>query len=278
VASYSGYPSGATQRTHSQVAPFATKRQTQIILSPNREEIEESSLFREIDAGANLRRNPWATITAFTFQVLVGLILVLAALYHPEPLPKRQVVTMLYMPPAAQGSTLTTFRKSTPTYTAKSISIPAVPRAPQETQKPPADDPDAVVGGIPGGVVGGVPGGMVGGVLAGSYRTPVLASASVPAPIQRVHIPTRIAEANLIHDVPPKYPAAAGRARIEGTVELMAVIGKDGSVQDVHVESGLPVLAQAAVDAVKQWRYKPYLLNGSPVEVESRITINFTLS
>ena len=59
---------------------------------------------------------------------------------------------------------------------------------------------------------------------------------------------------------------------------LLAVIGTDGSVQDVQVESGLPILAQAAMEAVKQWRYRPYLLNGVPVEIDSRITINFTLS
>ena len=59
---------------------------------------------------------------------------------------------------------------------------------------------------------------------------------------------------------------------------LLAVIGTDGSVQDVQVVSGLPILAQAAMEAVKQWRYKPYLLNGAPVEIDSRITINFTLS
>jgi protein TonB len=87
-----------------------------------------------------------------------------------------------------------------------------------------------------------------------------------------------VAEANLIHDVTPQYPPEAGRARLEGTVVLMAVIGSDGSVRDVRVESGLPVLAQAAIDAVKQWRYKPYLVDGEPVEVDSRITINFTLS
>ena len=58
----------------------------------------------------------------------------------------------------------------------------------------------------------------------------------------------------------------------------MAVIGKDGTVKDVRVESGSPLLAQAAIDAVKQWRYKPYLLNGVPVEIDSRITINFTMS
>jgi protein TonB len=93
-----------------------------------------------------------------------------------------------------------------------------------------------------------------------------------------MRIASRVAEANLIRDVPPQYPTEAGRARIEGTVVLMAVIGTDGSVKDVRVESGLPMLAQAAIDAVKQWRYKPYILNGEPVEIDSRITINFTLS
>ena len=67
----------------------------------------------------------------------------------------------------------------------------------------------------------------------------------------------------MIHDVTPQYPPEAGRARIEGAVVLLAVIGKDGSVEDVRVESGLPILAQAAIDAVKQWRYRPYLLNGN---------------
>jgi protein TonB len=87
-----------------------------------------------------------------------------------------------------------------------------------------------------------------------------------------------MAEANLVHDVAPKYPTEAGRERIEGTVVLMAVIGKDGTVQDVRVQSGLSVLAEAAIEAVKQWRYRPYLLNGEPVEVDSQITINFNLS
>jgi protein TonB len=59
---------------------------------------------------------------------------------------------------------------------------------------------------------------------------------------------------------------------------LLAVIGKDGTVEDVRVERGLPVLAQAAIEAVKHWRYRPYLLNGEPVEINSQITINFTLS
>jgi protein TonB len=93
-----------------------------------------------------------------------------------------------------------------------------------------------------------------------------------------MRIPARMAEANLVYDVAPKYPTEAGRERIEGVVVLMAVIGKDGTVRDVRVESGLPLLAQAAIEAVKQWRYRPYFLNGEPVEIDSLITINFNLS
>jgi len=114
--------------------------------------------------------------------------------------------------------------------------------------------------------------------LSSTRSLPVLAKAPEPTPVKRIRVAARVVEANLIHDVAPTYPPEAGRARIEGTVVLMAVIGKDGGVQDVRVESGLPLLAQAAIDAVKQWRYRPYLVNGEPVEVDSRITINFTLS
>ena len=87
-----------------------------------------------------------------------------------------------------------------------------------------------------------------------------------------------MAEANLVYDVAPKYPPEAGRSRIEGTVVLMAVIGKDGTVHEVRVQSGLSILAQAAIEAVKQWRYRPYLLNGEAAEVDSQITITFNLS
>jgi len=127
-------------------------------------------------------------------------------------------------------------------------------------------------------VVGGVPGGVPSEVLGSARSVPVLAKTPEPAPIKRIRVAARVVEANLIHDVAPTYPPEAGRARIEGAVVLLAVIGKDGSVQDVRVESGLPLLAQAAMDAVKQWRYRPYLVNGEPVEVDSRITINFTLA
>jgi protein TonB len=107
-----------------------------------------------------------------------------------------------------------------------------------------------------------------------------LAKVAVPPPVpsQKVRVPSAIVAGNLIHDVKPYYPLQARQGKIEGTVVLVAVIDKDGSVRDVQVKSGLPLLAQAAIEAVRQWRYKPYLLHGQPVEVDTQISINFTLS
>jgi TonB family protein len=81
----------------------------------------------------------------------------------------------------------------------------------------------------------------------------------------------------VIHQVAPLYPAQARLDRVQGTVVLQAVIGKDGSVLNVHALSGNPILIRAAVDAVKQWRFKPYTLNGEPVESETQVNVNFTL-
>ncbi len=239
--------------------------------------VEAGDIFREslIVSGKSRPRNPWAAVGALGFQLLLLLALVVIPLFHTDPLPKRQMLTMLYAPPVA-ASNATRLQAPAPTYT--STSIPAPTRMTQEAPPPPVDTTGGVVGGVPGGVVGGVPGGALSEVLGSARSVPIVAKTPEPMPIKRIRVASRVAEANLIHDVAPQYPPEAGRARVEGTVVLMAVIGRDGSVQDVRVESGLPLLAQAAIDAVKQWRYRPYLLNGEPVEVDSRITINFTLS
>ena len=81
----------------------------------------------------------------------------------------------------------------------------------------------------------------------------------------------------LIHRIEPQYPAIAKIARVSGTVELRAIIGRDGSVSSIEVLSGNPLLARAAVEAVRQWRYRPTILDGEAVEVETRITVNFVL-
>jgi protein TonB len=81
----------------------------------------------------------------------------------------------------------------------------------------------------------------------------------------------------LIKQVQPIYPPNALRMRIEGTVQLMATLSKNGDIAEVKIQSGDPQLAQAAASAVKQWKYKPYLLNGEPVEIQTQITVNFKL-
>jgi periplasmic protein TonB len=187
---------------------------------------------------------------------------------------------MLYLqPPTAALANVIRFQappRPASTHT-PTIALPRVAKTP-DVPPPPVGTSDGVVGGVPGGVVGGIPGVVPGGFLSSTRSVPVPAQIPDPAPVKRIRLASRVVEANLIHDVPPQYPSAAGRERIEGTVVLLAVIGTDGSVKDVQVESGLPILAQAAIDAVKQWRYKPYMIDGEPVEVDSRITINFTLS
>ncbi|HVA72504.1 MAG TPA: TonB family protein [Candidatus Limnocylindrales bacterium] len=97
---------------------------------------------------------------------------------------------------------------------------------------------------------------------------------SVPRMIRRSE---GVQSGMLVHRVDPRYPRLAARARISGTVELRAIIGRDGGVRSVEVLSGSPLLTRAAVAAVREWRYRPTLLNGRAVEVETCVTVRFIL-
>ena len=101
-----------------------------------------------------------------------------------------------------------------------------------------------------------------------------IAIARPPEPPTRVRF-SHLSEALLVHKVDPVYPRPAIITRTSGEVKLHAIIAKDGTIQSLSVTSGNPLLAQAALDAVRQWRYKPYILNDVPVEVETFITVNF---
>lgn len=269
-------------RIESRVAALPSEGEKRLPVPFRLRVIEAGDIFRGslIESGGKLRpRNPWAALGALAVQLLLLLALVVIPLFHTDSLPKREVLTMLYAPPlAATVSDAMRLQAPTPAYTPACISSPSPRANTQEVPTAPVNPTGGVVGGVPGGAVGGVPSGVFSEVLGSTPSLPVVARTPEPTPAKRIRVAARVVEANLIHDVAPKYPPEAGRARIEGAVVLLAVIGKDGSVQDVRVESGLPLLAQAAVDAVKQWRYRPYLVNGEPVEVDSRITINFTLS
>jgi protein TonB len=248
---------------------------------PASSSLQEGDLFQDslVVSGAKSRpRNPWAAFGSVTVLSLLLLALVVIPLFHTDTLPNRETLTMLYISPAAAATGVKTLPVPTftPRNTPTNTRIPITVHTTQAAPSPPVDTASELVAGVPGGVVGGTPGGALSEVLSSTGSAPVLAT-STPAP-KRIRVPARMAEANLVYDVAPKYPPEAGRARIEGTVVLLAVIGKDGSVEEVRIKSGLSVLAQAAIEAVKQWRYRPYLLNGEPVEVDSQIIVNFTLS
>jgi TonB family protein len=106
-------------------------------------------------------------------------------------------------------------------------------------------------------------------------------AAEFPPPaagVMRIRIGGNVQAANLVTKVTPPYPLLAKEAQIQGTVRFSVVIGTGGSIERIHLVSGHPVLVPAATDAVKQWTYRPTLLNGEPVEVLTQVDVNFTLS
>jgi periplasmic protein TonB len=94
---------------------------------------------------------------------------------------------------------------------------------------------------------------------------------------QRIRVGGAVQQAKMIRQVQPVYPQIAKTAHVQGTVILHAIIAKDGTIQELQYISGPPLLMRAAMDAVRQWRYAPTLLNGDPVEVDTTISVIFTL-
>jgi protein TonB len=167
---------------------------------------------------------------------------------------------------------------------------PPIPRDPRlvaattADRSYPTDAPDGVhdelsrtpdVPRVPGGVSGEATEGALFGL---GTRTIVNGPAPPPPPpVKPVPVGGRIREPQKVFSVAPVYPAIARTAGISGTVVLQAVIGVDGSITDLRVASGIPLLDQAALDAVRRWRYRPTLLNGVPVPIVMTVAVRFTL-
>ncbi len=233
-----------------------------------------------IESGGKLRDKRGRT-TAFSFMVQFGIIgvMVLIPLLFTEALPKTQLMTFLVAPPpppppppppaevhiVKQVQTdIVNGQLRTPTKIPKKVEMI------KEEEAPPP-----MTAGVVGGVPGGVPGGSMNGVMGGIIGNPAL----IPkVAVQRIRVSSGVTQGMVIRRVEPVYPPIAKTARVQGTVILQAVIGKDGTIQNLHVVSGHPLLQGAAMDAVKQWRYKPYILNGDPVEVDTQVEVHFTLA
>ncbi|MGA9960003.1 MAG: TonB family protein, partial [Acidobacteriaceae bacterium] len=131
-------------------------------------------------------------------------------------------------------------------------------------------------GGVSGmsGLGGGSGEGVIGGILGSMGNGPVV---KVAAP-KKITVSSGVEASKIIDQVQPIYPPIAKAARIQGTVVLAATIGKNGSIQDLKVVSGPAMLQQAALDAVRRWRYRPTVLDGVPVDVDTTISVVFTLN
>jgi protein TonB len=127
------------------------------------------------------------------------------------------------------------------------------------------------------GMAGGSPGGILGGMPGGTGSGPKIEVAK-PKPTGPARISGGVMAGQILTKVQPVYPPIAKAAHVSGTVVLHAIISKTGSIENLSAISGPDMLKSAAIDAVRQWRYKPYLLNGEPTEVDTTITVNFNMN
>jgi periplasmic protein TonB len=238
-----------------------------------------------IESGGRLRtKRGLTTVLSFALQVMLIGVLVLIPLLFTEALPKTQLMTFLVAPPPPPPPPPPA--AATPVKVVKQIQTDIVngqlrtpTKIPEKVQMIKEEEAPAPVmsSGVVGGVPGGVPGGSMGGVMGSILSSTPMAVPKVATP-QRVRVSQGVQAGLLIRKVQPAYPPLARQARIQGSVLLQAEISKDGSIENLRLISGHPMLAPAAIEAVKQWKYRPYILNGEPVEVETQVTVNFTLS
>ena len=234
-----------------------------------------------LESGGRLvRRNPWTTAFSFGVQLLAGGILVLMSLVYTETLPTQRVLSLLEapVPPAPSAPAQRVVPQSA--RSGENVSTVLVPpiRIPEHVETggdvAPPGNPLANTGaGAPDGVQFGTGNSVVPDVL----RIVPVQTPAAPV-LRKIMVSSGVAQGLLIRQVKPEYPPLARQARVQGTVVLQAVIGKDGTVQDLHVVSGHPLLTGAAIAAARQWLYRPYYLDGAPVEVDTQINVIFTLS
>jgi protein TonB len=227
----------------------------------------------------------WMMVT-FIINGSLLLLLILLPLIYPEALPKAAMQMALVAPPPPPPpppppappevihvapvhvkSEMMNNQLTAPTRIPHDIKIVA------EKEQPPSSG-----FGVAGmeGLAGGAPGGVIGGIFGGKGAAPIV-KVKPPEPPRKINISAGVAVGNLVQKTQPIYPPIAKAARVSGTVVLQATISKTGTIENLRVMSGPAMLQQSALDAVKTWRYRPYLLNNDPVEVETTVNVIFTL-
>jgi len=224
------------------------------------------------------RRRKGAALFSFILQGLIVGVLVLLPLWFLDTLPAQQLVTFLVAPPPPPppppAAPVKAVQMVSQIVNGQLLAPSKIPKTVKMIKEEEAPSPAM---GVAGGVVGGVPGGQSGGVI-GSLISAANHSSTAP---KAEEIPKRLVVSQgvslgmLQNQIEPVYPMIARRARVQGRVTLRAVISAQGTIESLQVIDGHPMLVSAALDAVKQWHYKPYMLSGQPVEVETTVFVNF---
>jgi periplasmic protein TonB len=234
----------------------------------------EDSTFES--AGRIRTRSRGWMIAASLFNGSILLALILIPLIYPEALPRHELPWLIPVPPPPGAPQQPPARQQVQPAREMSeipsghIQAPLLfPHSPLIPSSPEPQGSTSIVGLSSG--AGGSDG--PGGIFPGHAAAPVVRM----IPNRPVRVSGSVVEGLLIHKTIPVYPRIGVAVRAEGTVVLQATISKAGTIENLRVVSGPPILEQAAIDAVKTWRYRPYLLDGEPVEVETTVNVIFTL-
>jgi len=250
---------------------------------------------QEALAGGFVTKRLWSTCLGFTGEALLVACAALAPLVSPQALPHPQAIMAWLLPatpppPPAAGNAAKPRPARPPVERLQTVpgQLIAPVRIPP-TAAVIVDEPLETSGyGVPGGIGtgerNGVPGGMLPSIPDLAPPAPAVEAAPVaaapPAPMlpKQVVVGGRVKMAQLIHRVEPLYPPLARQIRVSGVVELVGIIATDGRIRELRLRSGNPLLAPAALEAVRHWVYEPTLLNGEPVELVATISVIFRLN
>ncbi len=248
--------------------------------------VNEVNMFNQTFVGvAQTNKKPVMIALSLALQGIMICLLILTRLVYTESLPGAVLKSLLLAPVPPQAAVPEPLPKVQPRSMARIFDGRKLfaPVTPKQLLSPVQTTPAPEIG-VTGDVVGANGLALTG--VVGSISSP-LPEAPVPTSVERMNKPSSrkpvlfgsiLAEANLIHRVMPVYPLLARSARVQGPVEFTALISKEGRIENLQLVRGHPLLVDAARRAVAQWRYRPTLLNGEPVEVITDIIVNFTLA
>lgn len=240
------------------------------------------------------RSRRWPMLIAVLGQLFVVGLLLVVPLMYVQVLPAPELVSRILIappppapPPPPPAPSVQPRRPKVVVRNFDPSKLTAPTKVPKQVvisnDRLAALPPAPQIAGVPGGVPGGIPGGTLGGILSSVPSPvppppPVARAAPAPSTPSRIRVGGNVEAGLLVREVTPSYPKLAEQVHIGGTVRLKALIGSDGTVENLTLISGHPLLVQAAEAAVKQWVYRPTLLNGQPVEVDTEIDVHFVAS